>query len=153
MRTKEVKEQNELIRFNLSLAAIDVDIQIWPYGDPLKATVGEPFTFACEAFGMGTRTSSLLTWYKKTSNGEIEVDRSLIRREGYFHIGKGIDNERIEIKSPTKAHSGTYICKRRVPYQRRENMKLVHLIVEGIVFEEMFLSHIIFTEYTAQSVT
>ena len=107
-------------------------IDIFPKNNPLNGTLGEYFSFFCEAQGLGSTTESYLNWYKKTSSGEIEVDRSLIRREGFIHNGKPYDKEKIEFKSLVKSDSGTYICKRQATSEVGEiKKKEVELIVKG----------------------
>lgn len=91
---------------------VDVKIEIFPTGNPLLATRGERFEFSCDAPGYGSKTESYLSWHKKTSSGEVPVDKKLIKRDGYFHNGKAYDMEKIIFSSPAKSDSGIYICKR-----------------------------------------
>ena len=116
---------------SLSLIEADVKVEIHPKENPLYAIVGEDLSFFCEAPGVGTKTESYLKWYKKTSGGDIEVDKSLVHRKGFDHNGIRYDKEVIIIPSSKKSDAGIYICKRQVSPQAKVTSKQVEVIVQG----------------------
>ena len=110
---------------------MDVKIEIHPKENPFYAIAGESLNIFCEAPGVGSETDSYLKWYKKTSGGEIEVDKSLVRREAFSHNGIGYDKEVISIPSSKKSDAGIYICKRQVSPQSKVISKQIEVIIQG----------------------
>ena len=64
------------------------------------------------AQGTGSKSDSLLKWYRQTESGKVPLDGSLITSDGYIAGGKGYDKDIVNIERVKKSDAGIYICER-----------------------------------------
>ncbi len=101
---------------------------------PISAIRGDHLQFFCEADGYGSKTQSALKWYKKTSTGRVELDQSLVSRQGYTAGGYVMDKEVVSIQNVQKSAAGTYICERDHKPTATIKSESVEVVIEGIIF-------------------
>ncbi|XP_065058967.1 vascular endothelial growth factor receptor 2-like [Rhopilema esculentum] len=89
----------------------NIVIEILPRS-PIIAIEGEQLSFYCLAQGTGSKSDSLLKWYKQTESGKVPLDGSLITNDGYIAGGKGYDKDIVNIERVKKSDAGIYICER-----------------------------------------
>ena len=116
-----------------------MEIQIIPTTKPLTATVGDDLQFYCEAAGRGSTESSYLKWYKQTSPPKkVELDKSLVQRQGYLSGGTRVDKEVVLIRNVKKENSGTYICERYHTSSGTYDSRSTQVLITGKDFSPLF---------------
>ncbi len=124
--------QRLLIELSLFLASSrNIDIEIIPTTRPITAVEGGVLQFYCTADGLGSRDSSYLKWYKQKPSGQVELNRTLVQRDGYSQGGRTYDKEMVHIKNVKKSDAGTYTCKRDHAPTGTIQSKSIEVVIEG----------------------
>ena len=106
-----------------------VNIVILPHQRPVTVVKGESLILSCRAPGL----HDYLTWYKRTSGIDKEIDGSVITRSNEV-IGEYHGILTINIPHAKLADAGTYVCVRFLKLEGVKREKTASVIVKGNFF-------------------
>ena len=113
-----------------------MNIAIFPPERPIKVAKGEPLILSCQAPGL----HDYLTWYKRTSGIDEEIDGSVITRSNQL-IGEYHGILTINIRHAKLSDAGTYVCVRFLKLEGIKREKATSVLVKGNFSLIVIFSH------------
>ena len=104
-----------------------VNIEISPLERPITVVKGESLILSCQALGL----HYYMTWYKRTSGIDKEIDGSVITKSNELIHGEYHGRLTIDIPHAKLADAGTYVCVRFLKLEGVKREKTASVLVKG----------------------